>query len=106
MLPINWPALSIAESDARPDVVGGSVVDLAEERGVTPLDAMLDIALEDGLRTRFNSVVANNDEEGIAWLLPATMSCSASPARVRTSASSATRASRPTCSATGCATAT
>ncbi len=31
---------------------------------------MLDIALDDDLRTRFNSVLANNDPDGIAWLLP------------------------------------
>jgi N-acyl-D-aspartate/D-glutamate deacylase len=69
-LPVNWPALSIAESGSRPDLVGRAVVDLGEERGVTALDAMLDVALEDDLRTRFNSVLANNDPEGIAWLLP------------------------------------
>jgi N-acyl-D-aspartate/D-glutamate deacylase len=60
----------VAESDARPDLVGRKVVDIAEERDVTPLDAMLDIALEDGLRSRFNSVVANDDPDAIAWLLP------------------------------------
>ena len=70
MLPVNWPALSIAECASRPDLVGRSVMDLAEEQGVTPLDAMLDIALDDDLRTRFNSVLANNDPDGIAWLLP------------------------------------
>jgi N-acyl-D-aspartate/D-glutamate deacylase len=70
MLPVNWPALSIAECAARPDLVGRGVVDLAEELGVTPLAAMLDLALEDGLQTRFNSVLANNDPDGIAWLLP------------------------------------
>ena len=70
MLPVNWPSLSIAESEARPDLIGRSVVDLAEERGGTPLDAMIDVALEDDLRTRFNSVLANNDPDGIAWLLP------------------------------------
>jgi N-acyl-D-aspartate/D-glutamate deacylase len=70
MLPVNWPALSVAESEARPDLVGRGVVDLAEERGVTPLDAMIEIALDDDLRTRFNSVLANNDPDGIAWLLP------------------------------------
>ncbi|MGZ4681839.1 MAG: N-acyl-D-amino-acid deacylase family protein [Acidimicrobiales bacterium] len=69
-LPVNWAALSVAESPGRPDLVGRLVVDLAEERGITPLDAMLDVALEDDLRTRFNSVLANNDPEGIAWLLP------------------------------------
>jgi N-acyl-D-amino-acid deacylase len=70
MLPVNWAALSIAENETRPDLVGRNVVDLAEEQGVTPLDAMLDVALEDELRTRFNSVLANNDPDGIAWLLP------------------------------------
>ena len=69
-LPVNWPALSVAESDARPDLAGRAVVDIAEERGVTALDAMLDIALADGLRTRFNSVLANDDPDAIAWLLP------------------------------------
>ena len=69
-LPLNWPAISVAESDSRPDLVGRGVVDIADERGVTPLDAMLDIALDDDLRTRFSSVLANNDEAGIAWLLP------------------------------------
>jgi N-acyl-D-aspartate/D-glutamate deacylase len=70
MLPVNWPSLSVAESEARPDLVGRSVVDLADERGGTPLDVMIEIALEDDLRTRFNSVLANNDPDGIAWLLP------------------------------------
>ena len=70
LLPFNWPALSVAESDTRPELVGRGVVELAEERGVTPLDAMLDLSLEDDLRTRFNSTLANDDTEAIAWLLP------------------------------------
>jgi N-acyl-D-aspartate/D-glutamate deacylase len=45
-------------------------VGLAEERGCTPLDVVLDISLDDNLETRFWSVLANNDQEGIAWLLP------------------------------------
>jgi N-acyl-D-aspartate/D-glutamate deacylase len=69
-LPLNWPAISVAESDTRPDLIGRGVVDIAAEQGVTPLDAMLDIALDDDLSTRFSSVLANNDEAGIAWLLP------------------------------------
>ena len=69
-LPVNWPALSVAESPNRPDLVGRGVVDLAEERDCTPLDVMLDVSLEDDLRTRFWSVLANDDPDGIAWLLP------------------------------------
>ena len=35
-----------------------------------PLDVLLDISLDDDLKTRFWSVLANNDPDGIAWLLP------------------------------------
>ncbi len=70
LLPMNWSSLSIAESTKRPDLVGRSVEDLAAERGVTPLDVMLDVSLDDDLSTRFWSVLANNDPDGIAWLLP------------------------------------
>jgi len=69
-LPMNWPALSVAESPTRPDLIGRGVADLADERNCTPLDVMLDVSLEDDLRTRFWSVLANDDPEGIAWLLP------------------------------------
>ncbi len=43
---------------------------LAEERGCTPLDVMLDVSLDDDLEARFWSVLANDDPEAIAWLLP------------------------------------
>ncbi|MCP4434874.1 MAG: amidohydrolase family protein [Actinomycetia bacterium] len=69
-LPMNWDALSVAESDTHADLTGRGVADIAAERGGTMLDAMCDIALDDGLRTRFNSVLANNDPDAIAWLLP------------------------------------
>src|SRR6202035_6150638 len=46
------------------------ILDLAQEWGVVPLDAMLDLSLADDLQTRFWSVLANDDPEPIAWLLP------------------------------------
>jgi N-acyl-D-amino-acid deacylase len=70
VLPVNWDAFSVAESVRHPDLVGRTVPDLAAERGGTALDVMLDISLDDDLHTRFNSVLANNDPDGIAWLLP------------------------------------
>jgi N-acyl-D-aspartate/D-glutamate deacylase len=70
MLPPNWGSMSVAESAAHPEWIGTSVRDLAAERGVNELDAMLDLALADGLETRFWSVLANNDPDAIAWLLP------------------------------------
>jgi len=69
-LPFNWPAVSVAESPSHPELAGRGVVELAEERGGTPLDVVLDISLDDDLKAGFWSVLANNDPEGIAWLLP------------------------------------
>ena len=69
-IPFNWTSVSVAESVARPDLIGRRVVELAEAQGNTPLDVMLDISLEDDLHTRFVSVLANDDPEAIAWLLP------------------------------------
>ncbi len=66
----NWRSLSVAESDTRPDLIGRNVLDLAAEQGRTALDVMLDLSLADDLKTRFWSVLANDDPEGIAWLLP------------------------------------
>ena len=65
-----WDAVSVAESASRPDLVDRPIVGLAEEWGCTPLDVVLDISLADDLQTRFWSVLANDDPEGIAWLLP------------------------------------
>jgi N-acyl-D-aspartate/D-glutamate deacylase len=70
VLPVNFAALSVAESTAHPELVGRSIPELAAERGVTELDVMLDLSLEEDLQTRFWSVLANDDPEGIAWLLP------------------------------------
>ncbi len=69
-IPFNWSALSVAESSGRPDLIGRLVIDIAAERGVSPLDAMLDVSLDDNLTTRFNSTLANDDPDAIAWLLP------------------------------------
>jgi N-acyl-D-aspartate/D-glutamate deacylase len=67
---MNWSSLQVAESSAHPELVGRTVPDVATERGCTPLDVLLDVSLDDALETRFWSVLANNDEEAIAWLLP------------------------------------
>jgi N-acyl-D-aspartate/D-glutamate deacylase len=69
-LPFNWAQVSVAESPSHPELEGRPVLDLAAERDVSPLDVVLDLSLEDDLATRFWSVLANDDPEGIAWLLP------------------------------------
>jgi N-acyl-D-aspartate/D-glutamate deacylase len=68
-IPFNWASLSVAESEAFPELVGRSVLELANERNCSALDVMLDISLSDGLKTRFWSVLANDDPDAIAWLL-------------------------------------
>jgi N-acyl-D-aspartate/D-glutamate deacylase len=69
-LPLNWSSITVAESRSHPDLAERPVTVLAEERGCTPLDVMLDVSLDDNLESRFWSVLANDDPEGIAWLLP------------------------------------
>jgi len=69
-IPFNWAAVSVAESPGHPELVDRPVLELAAERGCTALDVVLDISLDDDLKTRFWSVVANDDQEAIAWLLP------------------------------------
>jgi N-acyl-D-amino-acid deacylase len=69
-LPFNWASVSVAESPKQPELVGRSVLELADERNCTPLDVVLDVSLADNLETRFWSVLANDDPEAIAWLLP------------------------------------
>jgi N-acyl-D-aspartate/D-glutamate deacylase len=65
----NWGALEVAETTAHPELIDRRVVDIANERGCTPLDVMLDLSLEENLETRFRSVLANNDPDAIEWLL-------------------------------------
>ncbi len=69
-IPVNWDNIAVASSESHPELTDRPVVALAEERGCSPLDVVLDISLDDDLEARFWSVLANNDQEGIAWLLP------------------------------------
>ncbi|MBJ7382177.1 MAG: amidohydrolase family protein [Acidimicrobiia bacterium] len=66
---LRWESLSVAESASRPELAGKSIVDEAASAGCSPFDFMLDLSIADSLETRFNSVLANDDEDAIAWLL-------------------------------------
>jgi N-acyl-D-aspartate/D-glutamate deacylase len=65
----NWEKLSVSETTRYPELIGKPVAALARERGVPPLDAMLDLACSESLETRFRSILANDDEDAIGWLL-------------------------------------
>jgi N-acyl-D-amino-acid deacylase len=64
-----WDVMTIAESRDHPELEDRNVAAFAEERGVDPLDAMLELAVSEDLTTRFRSVLANDDEDMIAKLL-------------------------------------
>jgi len=64
-----WEKLSVSETTKYPELIGTSVAQIASERGVPPLDAVLDLACSENLETRFRSILANDDEDAIAWLL-------------------------------------
>jgi len=68
--PFHWEKVSVAESPSHPELANRPVLDIAQEWGCSPLDVVLDISLGDGLKSRFWSVLANDDDAGIAWLLP------------------------------------
>jgi N-acyl-D-aspartate/D-glutamate deacylase len=65
----NWDKLSVSETTKHPELIGKPVAELARERGVPPLDAILDLACSENLETRFRSILANDDDEAIEWLL-------------------------------------
>jgi N-acyl-D-aspartate/D-glutamate deacylase len=69
-LPVNFESLAVAESRSHPELVERRVIDIAAEWVCTPLDVMLDLSLGENLETRFWSVLANNDPDAIAELLP------------------------------------
>ncbi len=59
----------IAECAADPALEERSLIEVAEERGVHPIDLLLDLGLSTELEARFRMPVANHDEEQVAELL-------------------------------------
>jgi N-acyl-D-aspartate/D-glutamate deacylase len=64
-----WHRIAVEETEASPEVVGVPLDEVAVERGTTPFDAMVDLALSDDIRTRFRVVLENDGEEELATLL-------------------------------------
>jgi N-acyl-D-aspartate/D-glutamate deacylase len=59
----------ISEYPGEPALAERSVASVAAERGVDPVDLMLDLALASDLEARFRMPVANTDEAEVAELL-------------------------------------
>lgn len=64
-----WPKTSVEETGLHHDAVGVPLDRLAEERGTTPFDLLLDLALADGMATRFRIVLDNDGDDEIGLLL-------------------------------------
>lgn len=64
-----WDRWSLVESAGRPELVGATVLEAAGRLAVDPLDFVLDISLEEQLRTRFQLELSNRDEGEVRRLL-------------------------------------
>jgi N-acyl-D-amino-acid deacylase len=65
-----WETFRVSESITNPALVGRRVLDVAAERDITPLDVILDSALDEpGLSLRVASVLANDDVEELRAIL-------------------------------------
>ena len=64
-----WETFFVDESGAHPELCGRSVAELAAERRCSPFDAICDVALDDGLSTRFGVTFANDDPDAVRRLL-------------------------------------
>ena len=64
-----WSKIDVEETSAHHDVVGIPLDRLAQEKGTTPFDVMLDLALADNMATRFRVVLENDADDEIGALL-------------------------------------
>ena len=64
-----WSKVDVEETHAHGALVGLPLDALAAERGTTPFDLMLDLALDDDLDTRFRVVMDNDGDAEIGDLL-------------------------------------
>ncbi len=64
-----WETFEVSESEQFAELQGQRVLDLANDRGCSPLDVMCELALAEDLKTRFRSYIANEDSEDVAHLL-------------------------------------
>jgi N-acyl-D-aspartate/D-glutamate deacylase len=64
-----WETFAVSESRRFPELEGRRVVELAHERGLTPLDVMCEIAVAEDLETRFRAYIANDDVDAVRDLL-------------------------------------
>lgn len=65
-----WNTYEVSESSAHPELVGRRLTAIAEERGVAPFDALLDLAVAEP-DIRMACLLANDDPDEVAKVLAA-----------------------------------
>lgn len=63
-----WVSMTILQS-SDDELIGTTVAQIASQRGIHPLDCMLDIGIADQLQTQFRCEMFNADEAAVARLL-------------------------------------
>lgn len=64
-----WETFAVSESARFPELEGRRVVELARDRGMSPLDVMCELAVAEDLTTRFRAYIANDDLDAVRDLL-------------------------------------
>jgi N-acyl-D-amino-acid deacylase len=64
-----WAKTSIEETGIHTALIGRPLDEVAAELGTTPFDAMVDLALADGMATRYRIVLENDGDEELGQLL-------------------------------------
>jgi N-acyl-D-amino-acid deacylase len=65
-----WDTYVVQEAPSQPNVQGRTIADIAEEQGIHPVLALVDLALaEPDLRLFVKCIVANDDPDGVAEIL-------------------------------------
>src|SRR5262245_19309892 len=64
-----WDRIAVTHCPKEPALEERSIGDIAHERGVDPVDLLLDLALASDLEARFRMAIVNFDEDEVAVLL-------------------------------------
>ena len=65
----DWVSVTVTALAKNKDLEDRTIADIAEQRGVDPLDCMLALGLEEDFQTKFTFFMLNMDEDGVAELL-------------------------------------
>ena len=64
-----WDQTVISYCESEPDLEERSLIEVADDRNVDPIDLMCDLSLENRLKARFRMAVLNTDEDEVEELL-------------------------------------